>query len=102
MIKLAESATGKKPQTVAIIKDNTAAPVASPSRCARAGCEKLGLKLVVDETFTPPLSDCTPLIQKVRSTRPGLPAAAADRDPRRQALPREDHTSSGSAGVACR
>ena len=31
---------------------------------------KLGIKVVVDETFTPPLSDATPLIQKVRSTRP--------------------------------
>ena len=36
------------------------------------GLAKLGLKLVVDETFTPPLSDCTPLIQKVRSSRPEI------------------------------
>jgi len=33
---------------------------------------KLGLKLVVDETFTPPLANATPLIQKVRSARPDI------------------------------
>ena len=37
---------------------------------------------MVDETFTPPLSDCTPLIQKVRSPRPEilllLPTAISD------------------------
>ena len=37
---------------------------------------------MVDETFTPPLSDCTPLIQKVRSSRPEilllLPTAIPD------------------------
>ena len=27
---------------------------------------------MVDETFTPPLSDATPLVQKVRSARPDL------------------------------
>ena len=31
---------------------------------------KMGIKIVMDETFTPPLSDATPLMQKVRSTRP--------------------------------
>jgi len=41
---------------------------AKPMR--EGGIEKLGMKLVVDETFTPPLSDATPLIQKVRSSRP--------------------------------
>jgi branched-chain amino acid transport system substrate-binding protein len=34
------------------------------------GLQKLGMKVVMDETYTPPLSDATPLIQKVRSTRP--------------------------------
>ncbi len=46
------------------------------------GLTKLGLKLLIDETFTPPLSDCTSLIQKVRSTRPDflllLPTAISD------------------------
>jgi branched-chain amino acid transport system substrate-binding protein len=82
LVKLAETATGKKLQTVAIIQDNTAAAVAFAKPMREGGLQKLGLKLVVDETFTPPLSDCTPLIQKVRSTRPEvlllLPTAIPD------------------------
>ena len=34
--------------------------------------KELGLQLVVDETFTPPLADATPLVQKVRAARPDL------------------------------
>ena len=34
--------------------------------------KELGLELVVDETFTPPLADATPLVQKVRAARPDL------------------------------
>jgi len=82
ILKLAESATGKKPQTVGIIQDNTAASVAFAKPMREGGLDKLGLKLLVDETFTPPLSDCTPLIQKVRSQRPEilllLPTAISD------------------------
>jgi branched-chain amino acid transport system substrate-binding protein len=82
LIKLGESATGKKLQTVAIIQDNTAAAVAFAKPMREGGLQKLGLRLVVDETFTPPLSDCTPLIQKVRSARPEvlllLPTAIPD------------------------
>ena len=33
---------------------------------------QLGLRLVVDEVWTPPLADATSLIQKVRSARPDL------------------------------
>ena len=33
---------------------------------------ELGIELVVDETFTPPLADATPLVQKIRATRPDL------------------------------
>jgi branched-chain amino acid transport system substrate-binding protein len=72
LVKLAETATGKKPQTVALIQDNTAASVSVAKPMREGGLVKLGLKLVVDETFTPPLSDATPLIQKVRSARPEL------------------------------
>ena len=40
-----------------IIQDNTAASVSFAKPMREGGLEKLGLKLVVDETFTPPLSD---------------------------------------------
>jgi len=82
LLKLAEGATGKKPTTVGLVMDNTAASVAFAKPMREGGLDKLGLKLLVDETFTPPLSDCTPLIQKVRSTRPEilllLPTAISD------------------------
>jgi branched-chain amino acid transport system substrate-binding protein len=82
ILKLAEAATGKKTQTVGIIQDNTAASVSFAKPMREGGLQKLGLKMVVDETFTPPLSDCTPLIQKVRSQRPEilllLPTAISD------------------------
>jgi branched-chain amino acid transport system substrate-binding protein len=72
LVKLAESATGRKPESVAIIMDNTAAPVSFVKPMREGGIAALGLKLVVDETFTPPLADCTSLVQRVRSSRPDL------------------------------
>ncbi|HKS89326.1 MAG TPA: ABC transporter substrate-binding protein, partial [Stellaceae bacterium] len=69
-LDLAEKATGKRPKTVGLIQDNTAAPVAFTKPLRDGGFEKAGLKLVVDQVFTPPLSDATPLIDKVRSAKP--------------------------------
>ena len=69
-LKLAESATGKRPKTVGILMDNTASPTSFAKPLREGGLEKLGLKLVVDQVFTPPLSDATPLIEKVRTARP--------------------------------
>ena len=69
-LKLAEAATGKAPKTIGIIQDNTASPVSFAKPLRDGGLDKLGLKLVVDQIFTPPLSDATPLIEKVRSGKP--------------------------------
>lgn len=81
MLKLAES-SGTKPKTVAIVTDNTGASVASVKPMRERLLKELGLTLVVDETFTPPLADATPLIQKVRTARPdllfALPTAVSD------------------------
>ncbi|MGE5269297.1 MAG: ABC transporter substrate-binding protein [Thiohalocapsa sp.] len=70
-LSLAEHATGKRPKTVGILQDNTASPV-SFGKYLRAGggLTKAGLKPVVDEIYTPPLSDATPLVSKVRSAKP--------------------------------
>jgi branched-chain amino acid transport system substrate-binding protein len=82
LVRLAKAATGKDPKTVGIVMDNTAAPVSFVKPMREGGIVALGLKLVVDETFTPPLSDCTQLIQKVRSSRPDflllLPTSVPD------------------------
>lgn len=72
IMKLAESATGQPLKTVAIVMDNTAASVSFARPMREGGLAKYGLKVLVDETFTPPLSDATSLIQKVRSARPDL------------------------------
>ena len=72
ILKLAESASGKRPRTVAIVTDNTGASVASVKPMREGLLQRLGLTLVVDETFTPPLADATALVQKVRAARPDL------------------------------
>jgi branched-chain amino acid transport system substrate-binding protein len=69
-LKLAEGTTGKKPASIGIIQDNTASPVSFAKPLREGALDKLGLKLVVDQIFTPPLSDATPLIEKVRSAKP--------------------------------
>lgn len=82
LMEMAEKASGTRPRTVGIVMDNTAASVAFVKPIKDHQLEKLGLKLVVDETFTPPLASATPLIQKVRSARPDilllLPTAIPD------------------------
>ena len=70
VMALAKAATGKVPQSVGVIGDNTASPMAFLKPMREGGLIKAGLKVAYDETYTPPLSDATPLIQKVRSTRP--------------------------------
>jgi branched-chain amino acid transport system substrate-binding protein len=72
VLQVAEKVTGTKPKTVAIITDNTGASVASVKPMREGLLKEMGLQLVMDETFTPPLSDATSLIQKVRSVRPDM------------------------------
>src|SRR5438045_4519274 len=72
-LKLAEAATGKRPKTIGIIQDNTASPVSFGKQLREGGgLDKVGLKPVVDQIFTPPLSDATPLVDKVRSAKPAF------------------------------
>ena len=82
ILRLAEAASEKKPTTTAIVMDNTAAPVSFVKPMLAGGLEKAGLKLLVNEVFTPPLSDATPVIAKVRSARPDflflVPTAVPD------------------------
>lgn len=70
VLEMAKRVTGKPLAKVAIISDSTAASQAFVKPLREGGFEKLGVKIVVDEVFTPPLSDATTLVQKLRSTRP--------------------------------
>jgi branched-chain amino acid transport system substrate-binding protein len=70
-LKLAEAATKERPKTIGIIQDNTASPVSFGKQMREGGgLDKVGLKATVDQIFTPPLSDATPLVDKVRSAKP--------------------------------
>jgi len=71
LMELAKAA-GTDPKTVAIVTDNTAASISSVKPMRERLLDELGLELVVDETFTPPLADATPLVQQLRATRPDL------------------------------
>ena len=70
IIDLAKAATGKAPATAGIIGDNTASPVAFLKPMREGALSKAGIKTLFDETYTPPLADATPLMQKVRSNKP--------------------------------
>jgi branched-chain amino acid transport system substrate-binding protein len=83
LMQLAETATGTRPERLGIVMDSTAASVAFVKPIKESGTlDALGLDLVVDETFTPPLANATPLIQRVRASRPDLflllPTAVSD------------------------
>ncbi len=69
IMKVAQSATGKRPTKLAIIGDNTAASVSF-----RKPLDEIikddHLSLVLDKTYTPPLSDATTLVQPARGARP--------------------------------
>jgi branched-chain amino acid transport system substrate-binding protein len=82
ILDLAQRTTGKRPTKIAIIADNTASSVSFLKPIRAHVLKDLGLKAVVDEVFTPPLTDATVLIQKVRSARPdfllALPSNVGD------------------------
>ncbi|WEX08072.1 ABC transporter substrate-binding protein [Chelativorans sp. AA-79] len=72
IMDLAERETGERPQTVAIITDNTAASLSSVERMKGGLLDDLGLEVVMEEVFTPPLADASSLVQRVRTSRPDL------------------------------
>jgi branched-chain amino acid transport system substrate-binding protein len=82
IIRLAEAASGKRPKKIAIITDNTASSQSSVKPIRERLAKELGLELLFDETWTPPLADATPLVQRVRANRPDLllfvPTATSD------------------------
>jgi branched-chain amino acid transport system substrate-binding protein len=70
ILNLAKQSTGNQPTTIGLIAGNDAS-AASLMRPIRATeLEKHHLRAVVDETYTPPLSDATSIVQRVRSARP--------------------------------
>jgi len=72
LLGLAGKTVGKRPGTIGLINDDTAVSYANMVPLRKGGLERLQLKPVVDEIYTPPLSDATPIIQKLRRARPDL------------------------------
>ena len=72
ILALSKTAGAAQPKTVGIIMDNTASPASFSKPMREGGFDKLGLKVVVDEVFTPPLADATSMVQKVRNARPDV------------------------------
>jgi branched-chain amino acid transport system substrate-binding protein len=70
IVELAQKASGKKPAKFAYIGDNTASSVSFMKTVRGKAAGELGLTLVADEVYTPPLTDATTMIQHVRSARP--------------------------------
>lgn len=69
-IDLATKARGRKPKRVALVGDNTASSVSfyKPIRAHLAA--DMGLSIVVDETFVPPLNDPSTIVEKLRAELP--------------------------------
>lgn len=70
IVELATKASGKRPTKVGILGDNTASSVSFYKPLHEHVFADQKLNLVVDEVYTPPLTDATTLIQGVRSARP--------------------------------
>ncbi len=72
VVQMAAKATGRAPKTIGVLTDNTPSPASFLKPMRETGFKSHNLQLVVDETFTPPLSDATAMVQKVRAARPEI------------------------------
>jgi branched-chain amino acid transport system substrate-binding protein len=70
VMDLAVKAGGKRPQKIAIVGDNSASSVSFYKALHEVVIPEQKLTLVADEIFTPPLSDASTIVQKLRSGRP--------------------------------
>ena len=72
LLALAAKTVGKMPTTIACINDDTAVNQSNMAPLRAGGFAQLKLRTVMDENFSVPLADATPLIQQLRRTRPDL------------------------------
>ena len=72
VLNLAKSAGAPAPKTAGFIADNTPQPTGFLGPLRKTLLKERGIELVVDEIYTPPLADATPLVQRVRSRRPDI------------------------------
>lgn len=72
VMDIAQQATGKRPTRLAAVADSALAAQTVMKAVREQVVSKNGLELVVDETYTPPLTDATSIAQKVRRAKPDL------------------------------
>ena len=70
VMDLAVKSGGKRPTKVAIVGDNSASSVSFYKALHETVFAEQKLTLVAEEIFTPPLSDATSIVQKLRTGRP--------------------------------
>jgi len=70
IVDLATKAIGHRPTKVAIVGDNSASVVSFLKPIRAHVLKDLGLTLVADEIYTPPLADATSIVQKLRAGKP--------------------------------
>src|SRR5438132_1462881 len=68
--ELAIEAGSGRPPKLAFVGDNSPAVLSFTTPIRSHVAKDLGLTIVADETYTPPLADATTLVQKIRSGRP--------------------------------
>ena len=62
--------SGANPKSVGAIYDNTPNPSGFIKQLREKVFPSIGLSMSIDQVFTPPLSDATPLIQRLRRAKP--------------------------------
>lgn len=68
---LGQRTTGKRPVKVAFVGDNSAAPTAIRKAFEEGGLlAQNKMQTVLNQIYTPPLTDATPVVQPVRTSRP--------------------------------
>ena len=72
LLDILTQVNGTRPKTVALLGDNTAASQSFAKPIVDTVAKANGLEVVANEVYTPPLSDATSIVRKVRSANPDL------------------------------
>jgi branched-chain amino acid transport system substrate-binding protein len=73
ILNVSKLASAPAPRKMAVIRDNTASPTGLMNSIQQSGeLQKLGLEVVADEVFTPPMADASSAVQKLRNARPDV------------------------------
>ncbi len=67
-----QAANGTRPKSAALLADNTPASQSFAKPLSETLLKANGVELVDSETYTPPLSDATSIVRKMRSAEPDL------------------------------